>query len=202
MRLPILYSYRRCPYAMRARMALKHAGVEVELREISLREKPQHMIAISPKATVPVLVLPDGRVIDESLDIMAWALDKMDSWLINIDFEVAKRLIAENDGRFKKALDAYKYADRHPSKTQAEHRADGEIFLVKLEGLLKQNAGLLGTLPTFVDVAIFPFIRQFKGVDSQWFDAAPYPKVNAWLSSLIESDLFISIMKKHPTYIE
>jgi glutathione S-transferase len=127
----------------------------------------------------------------------AWIL-----WLVNIDFEVAKRLIAENDGRFKKALDAYKYADRHPSKTQAEHRADGEIFLVKLEGLLKQNAGLLGTLPTFVDVAIFPFIRQCKGVDSQWFDAAPYPKVNAWLSSLIESDLFISIMKKHPTYIE
>lgn len=203
MPLPTLYSYRRCPYAMRARMALAHAGIVVEMREISLREKPKQMVALSPKATVPVLVLPDGKVIDESLDIMVWALNRKDgdAWL-NIDLEAAKRLVLENDGRFKKALDAYKYAERHPEKTQAEHRADGEVFLGELEVLLQQGSGLFGLLPTFADIAIFPFIRQFRGVDNEWFEAAPYPKLAAWLSTLVESDLFISIMKKHPTYIE
>lgn len=203
MPLPTLYSYRRCPYAMRARMALAHAGIAVEVREISLREKPKQMVALSPKATVPVLVLPDGKVIDESLDIMVWALNQKDgdAWL-NIDLEAAKRLVLENDGRFKKALDAYKYAERHPEKTQAEHRADGEVFLGELEVLLQQASGLFGLLPTFADIAIFPFIRQFRGVDNEWFEAAPYPKLAAWLSTLVESDLFISIMKKHPTYIE
>ncbi|PCI56582.1 MAG: glutathione S-transferase [Methylophilaceae bacterium] len=203
MRLPILYSYRRCPYAMRARMALEHVGITVEIREISLREKPQQMVALSPKATVPVLVLPDGKVIDESLDIMTWALSHkgVDAWL-EIDIEAAKRLVLENDGQFKKALDAYKYAERNPEKTQAEHRADGEVFLHQLETLLQQKEGLFGVLPTFADIAIFPFIRQFRGVDSDWFEAAPYPKLAVWLTKLMESDLFISIMKKHPTYIE
>lgn len=203
MRLPILYSYRRCPYAMRARMALEHVGITVEIREISLREKPQHLVALSPKATVPVLVLPDGKVIDESLDIMTWALSHKgdDAWL-EIDIEAAKRLVLENDGQFKKALDAYKYAERNPEKTQVEHRADGEIFLYQLETLLQQNEGLFGVLPTFADIAIFPFIRQFRGVDSAWFEASPYPKLAAWLNTLMESNLFISIMKKHPTYIE
>lgn len=203
MRLPILYSYRRCPYAMRARMALEHVGITVEIREISLREKPQHLVALSPKATVPVLVLPDGKVIDESLDIMTWALSHKgdDAWL-EIDIEAAKRLVLENDGQFKKALDAYKYAERNPEKTQVEHRADGEIFLYQLETLLQQNEGLFGVLPTFADIAIFPFVRQFRGVDAAWFEASPYPKLAAWLNTLMESDLFISIMKKHPTYIE
>lgn len=203
MRLPILYSYRRCPYAMRARMALEHVGITVEIREISLREKPQHLVALSPKATVPVLVLPDGKVIDESLDIMTWALSHKgdDAWL-EIDIEAAKRLVLENDGQFKKALDAYKYAERNPEKTQAAHRADGEVFLYQLETLLQQNEGLFGVLPTFADIAIFPFVRQFRGVDAAWFEASPYPKLAAWLNTLMESDLFISIMKKHPTYIE
>lgn len=200
--LPILYSYRRCPYAMRARMALKHAEVKVEVREISLREKPRHMIALSPKGTVPVLVLPDGKVIDESLDIMEWALNQSggDAWLA-VDMDAARRLIVENDGPFKKALDAYKYAERHPEKTQFEYRVEGEAFLVQLENLLKERLGLFGKLPTFADIAIFPFIRQFRGVDHQWFDTAPYPKLNVWLKTLVESDLFVSIMKKHPTYI-
>lgn len=204
MDVPVLYSYRRCPYAMRARMALKYAGIDVEIREISLRDKPKQMITLSPKATVPVLVLTDGRVIDESLDIMNWALGQQDKdgWR-QIDLDAAKALITENDGSFKQSLDAYKYAERHPEKTPEEHRQDGEVFLAKLERLISAHGdGLFGRLPTMVDVAIFPFIRQFKGVDSQWFESSPYPKLNSWLNSLITSDLFISIMKKHPTYIE
>lgn len=204
MDVPVLYSYRRCPYAMRARMALKYAGIDVEIREISLRDKPKQMITLSPKATVPVLVLTDGRVIDESLDIMNWALGQQDKdgWR-QIDLDAAKALITENDVSFKQSLDAYKYAERHPEKTPEEHRQDGEVFLAKLERLLSAHGdGLFGRLPTMVDVAIFPFIRQFKGVDSQWFESSPYPKLNSWLNSLITSDLFISIMKKHPTYIE
>jgi glutathione S-transferase len=203
MALPILYSYRRCPYAMRARMALQYAGVEVEIREISLRNKPKHMLAISPKATVPVLLLPNGNVIDESLDIIYWALSQKDKagWL-NVDLQAAKHLILENDGYFKAALDAYKYAERHPEKTQVEHRSAGEAFLKALEVLLEKNTGLLGALPTIADVAIFPFVRQFKGVDRDWFNTAPYLKLHIWLASLEESDLFASIMQKHPTYIE
>jgi glutathione S-transferase len=198
----ILYSYRRCPYAMRARMALHYAGITVEIREISLRDKPADMVALSPKATVPVLVLSDGKVIDESLEIMLWALQQrdLDSWL-NIDLIAAKSLIQENDGWFKKALDAYKYAERHPEKTQVEYRMEGEVFLQTLEDLLQEQAGLFGALPSLADIAIFPFIRQFKGVNSQWFESAPYPKLNAWLTALIASDLFTSIMQKHPTYI-
>lgn len=200
---PVLYSYRRCPYAMRARMALKYTGIDVEIREISLRHKPKQLVAISPKATVPVLVLPDGQVIDESLDIIYWALDKQDTggWLAD-NLNTVQGLIAENDTTFKAALDRYKYADRHLEKTQAEHRAIGEVFLQKLESLLEQNNGLLGAQPTLADIAIFPFVRQFRGVDITWFETAPYPKLNAWLTTLIESALFASIMQKHPTYIE
>jgi glutathione S-transferase len=201
--LPILYSYRRCPYAMRARMALKYAGINLEIREISLREKPKHMVVISPKATVPVLVLSEKQVIDESLDIMNWALHQSDQngWL-NIDMKLAKQLIIENDTTFKQSLDTYKYADRYPEKTRAEYRAQGEVFLQKLETMLSNDVGLMGKLPTLVDIAIFPFIRQFKGVDSQWFSNAGYPKLNAWLTTLVESELFLSIMQKHPTYID
>lgn len=188
---------------MRARMALQYAGIDVEIREIALRQKPQHMIAVSPKATVPVLVLTDETVIDESLAIMFWALNQKDTdgWL-DIDLSDAKALIQINDGWFKRALDAYKYADRYPEKTQAEHRAVGEVFLEQLEVLLQQHQGLCGHLPSLADIAIFPFIRQFKGVDSEWFETSPYPKVNAWLTTLIQSELFIRIMQKHPTYLD
>lgn len=200
---PVLYSYRRCPYAMRARMALHYAGVDVEIREISLREKPKHLIAISPKATVPVLVLSDGKVIDESLDIMDWALSQQDEvgWR-HVDMVATKQLISENDGDFKQALDAYKYAERHPEKTQVQHRADGEVFLNKLEGFLDGQQGLFGRLPTMADIAIFPFVRQFRGVDQHWFEQSPYSKLNVWLTTLIESELFTSVMKKHPTYFD
>lgn len=203
MAAPILYSYRRCPYAMRARMALKYTGIDVDIREITFRDKPKHLLSVSPKGTVPVLVLSDGRVIDESMDIICWALSQQDDggWL-SADDGAVETLIAENDTTFKAALDAYKYSERHPEKTQVEHRADGAIFLQKLEALLVKQDGLFGPLPTLADVAIFPFIRQFRGVDVTWFEASPYVALNAWLTTLIESELFISIMQKQPTYIE
>lgn len=203
MTTPILYSYRRCPYAMRTRMALKYAGIDVDIREISFRDKPKHLLLISPKGTVPVLVLLDGRVKDESLDIIYWALGQqdVDGWLA-VDALSAKAIIAENDSSFKAALDAYKYPERNPENTQSEHRATGETFLRKLEGLLEKNDGLLGPLPTLADIAIFPFVRQFRGVDVAWFEASSYVKLNSWLTVLIESPLFVSVMQKHPTYIE
>lgn len=201
--LPILYSYRRCPYAMRARMALKVAGIEVEIREISLREKPKHMLAISPKGTVPVLVPADGQVIEESLDIMHWSLNQHDpeGWLA-IDMASAQALMEENDTSFKKALDRYKYADRFPERTQEDYRQDGEVFLAKLEAMLANQAYLLKQTPSMADIAIFPFIRQFRGVDIKWFETSPYTKLNRWINGLIESELFLSIMQKHPTYLD
>lgn len=200
MALPILYSYRRCPYAMRARMALKLAGVDVEIREISLRDKPAHMLQVSPKGTVPVLVLQDGTVIEQSLEIMHWALQQ--HALIANANEVADELILENDTVFKQALDAYKYPERYPSKSQIESRADGEVFLQKLENLLLENLYLFGDTPSLADIGIFPFVRQFAAVDVAWFGKSAYPKLQHWLNRLVESKLFISVMEKQPTYIE
>jgi glutathione S-transferase len=196
--LPILYSYRRCPYAMRARMALKLAGIEVEIREISLREKPAQLLQVSPKATVPVLILHHGSVIDESLAIMEYALKEH---ALQPSIHAASRaVILENDTNFKQALDAYKYPERHPNKSQLQHRADGEVFLQQLENLLLQNTYLFGAKPSFADYAIFPFIRQFAAVDLVWFEASPYPKLRAWLNSWLESELFLSVMQKQPTF--
>ena len=203
--LPILYSYRRCPYAMRARMALKLADIAVEIREISLREKPAHMLQVSPKATVPVLVLPDGSVIEESIEIMLFALKKH-TLASNIHAGVVA-LILQNDTGFKQALDAYKYPERFPTQAQRVYRQQGEVFLLQLENLLQQNTYLFDATPTFADYAIFPFVRQFAAVDVAWFggfnqDSANYPKLRTWLKSLVESDLFKRVMEKQPTYIE
>ena len=198
--LPILYSYRRCPYAMRARMALKLANIEVEIREISLRNKAAHMLQMSPKGTVPVLILVDGTVIDESLAIMQYALQA------NIHKGLLE-LITENDTNFKQALDAYKYPERNQKKSQTEYRQQGEVFLQQLENMLQQNVYLFAATPSFADYAIFPFIRQFAAVDLVWFggfnqDSANYPKLCTWLKSLVESDLFKSVMEKQLTYVE
>lgn len=201
---PILYSYRRCPYAMRARMALKLAEIAVEIREISLREKPAHMLQVSPKGTAPVLVLQDGTVIEESLEIMQWAL-KGNALGVNIHEGAgapALALISENDNAFKCALDAYKYPERYLNKTQIQHRAEGEVFLQKLENLLQENLYLFSAKPSLADIAIFPFIRQFAAVDAAWFENATYPKLQAWLKILVESELFIRVMEKQPIYIE
>jgi glutathione S-transferase len=207
MYLPVLYSYRRCPYAMRARMALHFAGIQVEMREIALKNKPQHMLEVSPKGTVPILVLANGSVIDESLDIMRWALTQKDSedWQMADDVilqQAAASLIAENDAIFKQALDRYKYAIRYPEQPLEFYRAEGEVFLDKLEGLLKQTAHLCRNSRSLADIAIFPFVRQFAAVDEAWFVHASYPKLRAWLNELVQSALFLSVMEKQPTWID
>jgi glutathione S-transferase len=204
--VPILYSFRRCPYAMRARMALTYAGVSVELREVVLRDKPSAMLKASAKGTVPVLVLPDGAVIDESIDVMFWALQHgdPDQWLPRdsdggIPGDTAK-LISENDGSFKALLDKYKYADRHPEHTAQWYRDQAHVFLQNLEARLSEQQWLQGSLLGFADVAIFPFIRQFAMVDRPWFDQAPYPQLRRWLNILLESTLFTSVMSKYPQW--
>jgi glutathione S-transferase len=197
--LPILYSYRRCPYAMRARMALKLADIPVEIREISLRDKPAHMLQISPKGTVPVLQLGDGTVIEESLEIMLWAFKG--HTLQSSIHEASRALISANDISFKKALDAYKYPERHPNKTQTQHRADGEVFLQKLEQMLNLHTHLLSGEAGLADMAIFPFVRQFAAVDDTWWQMQPYPKLYAWLNGWLESTLFKNVMTKNPTFV-
>lgn len=194
----ILYSYRRCPYAMRARMALKLANIAVETREVSLRDKPAHMLQISPKGTVPVLQLADGTVIDESLEIMILAFKE--HALQGSIHEDSRALIFDNDSSFKKALDAYKYPERHPNQTQIQHRADGEVFLQKLEHMLSLHAYLLSDDAGIADIAIFPFVRQFAAVDDAWWQTKQYPKLYDWLNGWVESELFNSVMTKNPTY--
>lgn len=200
MSLPILYSYRRCPYAMRARMALRYAGIAVEIREIVLRNKPQAMLAVSPKGTVPVLVLPDGEAIDESLEIMGWALAQHDPDGWRLEDDRVATLIRENDSSFKQALDRYKYADRYPDQSEETYRLQGELFLARLEALLAQHACLLSDRLTQADVAIFPFVRQFSMVDADWFAKAPYPHLRQWLTRLLASDLFIGVMQKQTAW--
>ncbi len=199
--LPILYSYRRCPYAMRARLAIDAADIAVELREISLRDKPKHMLQVSPKGTVPVLILPNGAVIEQSLEIMCWALQHNDpqNWL-DADFGKMQALIAKNDTSFKNALDGYKYPERN-LHTQMHYRQQGEIFLQQLDSLLNVHTYLLKDTASLVDMAVFPFVRQFAAVDSAWFGGANYLKLKIWLDALVNSALFERVMQKQPTYI-
>jgi len=203
---PILYSYRRCPYAMRARMALSYAGIQVEIREIALREKPAHMLAVSPKGTVPVLVLASNEVLEQSLDIMDWALQQsdVDEWIIQDQAgqKLTADLIATNDGAFKKSLDKYKYAIRFPENPPEIYRAQGEEFLQRLEILLQQNTYLCRNTISKADVAIFPFVRQFSMVDENWFESADYPSLKAWLNGLLNSQLFLGVMQKYPVWAD
>ena len=195
--LALLYSYRRCPYAMRARMALSYAGIAYQVQDISLKDKPAGLLAVSPKGTVPVLVLSDGRVLEQSLDIMHWALQQHDpaQWL-GIDRDKSQALISENDRAFKQALDKYKYASRFPEQSAASYRSQAEVFLCKLELALQDQLFLSGTHLSLTDVAIFPFIRQFAAVDANWFAQAAYPKLQAWLQARLESSLFLGVMVK------
>ena len=199
MTLPVLYSFRRCPYAIRARLALRQAGIEVELREVVLRDKPAEMLAISPKGTVPVLQLPDGRVIDESIDIMNWALGQKDpdGWLMQGEEDEQAELIALNDAHFKPALDRYKYSERFPQKSAAEWRAAAEDWLAPLESLLSDRTYFFGNTPSLADAAIFPFVRQFAGVDTEAFERAPLPRMRNWLDAWLVSPLFAAVMTKH-----
>ncbi|HSJ78241.1 MAG TPA: glutathione S-transferase [Erythrobacter sp.] len=197
---PILYSFRRCPYAMRARMALWVAGIAVELREVKLAAKPPQLAEASPKATVPVLVLSDGSVIDESLAIMRWALAQNDpeGWLAGDD----TTLIATNDGVFKYHLDRAKYPGRYEEDGVTDHRAAALALLAPLEQRLAQAAYLCGPVRTLTDMALFPFIRQFAHIDREWFAQQPLPNLQGWLERHIASDLFAAIMPKFAPWAE
>ena len=197
----ILYSFRRCPYCMRAHMALKYAGIDVELREVDLNDMPEEALRVSSNATVPLLVLDDGSFIDESWDIVKWALEQNDPdhWLGKdkehlLDAEI---LIETNDFSFKEDLDHYKYADRHPENTQEYYRERCEEFIEELEEMLSDNTFLLAEKLSLADIGVFPFVRQFSKVDEEWFAESPYPRVRHWLQSLIDSALFKQVFKKH-----
>jgi glutathione S-transferase len=202
--LPVLYSFRRCPYAMRARMALLYSSINLELREVLLKDKPSAMLAASPKGTVPVLLLPDSQVLDQSRDIMHWALaiNDQQQWLNEELMESINALIDYNDNQFKSHLDHYKYWERFPAETQIFYRAQAEIFLSLLEEHLGHHRYLLADKVSMADIALFPFIRQFAFVDKAWFDQAPYPKLKIWLQDFLESPLFLAAMKKLPPWQE
>jgi len=201
----VLYSYRRCPYAMRARMALAYAQIPVEIREISLREKPASMLAISPKGTVPVLQCGE-LVIEQSLEIMIWALQKSDpdQWLKSSFLDEAWQLIELNDGSFKALLDQYKYPERiklSPSLTrEAILEKAIQTFIAPLEERLGSQPFLFGEQISIADIAIFPFIRQFAMVDKEWFDLAPFFNLKKWLDFHLGSPLFLGVMQKYPTW--
>ncbi|WP_084716655.1 glutathione S-transferase [Thalassospira permensis] len=203
---PVLYSFRRCPYAMRARMALLASGTDVELREVVLRDKPPSMIDASPKATVPVLILPDGTVIDESLEIMVWALAENDpeKWLEpeSGKLEDMLALISQNDGPFKHHLDRYKYFNRYEDADPVEHRRDAEKILNRLDGRLAVGKYLFGTRPALADFAIAPFVRQFANTDRDAFDAAPFVHLQRWLDDFLNSRWFETAMVRYDQWHE
>ncbi len=195
--LPLLYSFRRCPYAMRARMALVVAAVQCNVVEVEFKNKPAHLLEISPKGTVPVLQTLEEGIIDESLDVMRWALSRSDphGWM-NCNLDEAFGLISYNDGSFKKALDRYKYPNRYPDENCSNARDIGEQFLMQLNDSLKRTQYLMGDSITIVDIAIFPFIRQFANADREWFDALDIEPLQNWLNNLLNSDIFVQVMKK------
>lgn len=197
---PLLYTFRRCPFAIRARLAIKVSGVAVDMQEVSLRAKPKEMLECSPKGTVPVLKFADGRVLEQSLDIMQWALSLNDPehWLDHDQAVLAEimALIKQNDESFKPALDLYKYAVRFPEHSEAYYREQAEPFLAELNTRLNQDGYLMGGRNTLADMAIFPFIRQFCNVNPDWFYASRYHHLIAWLDWLVGSELFQDIMQK------
>ncbi|MCC2980975.1 glutathione S-transferase [Sphingomonas sp. IC4-52] len=188
---PILYSFRRCPYAMRARLALAVSGTHHELREVKLSQKPPAMLSASPKGTVPVLQLANGTVIDESLDIMRWALNRRDpeDWLLRDD----PSLVAFSDSSFKRDLDRYKYPERHGADP-VDHRDRALPFLRDLDARLAASGQLCGPSRGLADAAIMPFVRQFAAVDRSWFDGQQLPHLKRWLADHLASDLFQSVM--------
>lgn len=191
--LPKLFSFRRCPYAMRARLALLVSEQKFDLHEVSLRVKPAAMLDASPKGTVPVLVLPDGTVIDESLDIMLWALGRNDPehWLAGLN----PALIAQNDGQFKHHLDRYKYAPRYACDPQP-HGAAALAILREWDARIGETGQLCGPAHSMTDMAIMPFVRQFAATDRDWFAAQAVPHIHRWLAEHEASALFARVMEK------
>ena len=199
---PLLYTYRRCPYAMRARMALIMAGMEFDAYEISLREKPAEMLAVSPKGTVPVLVLPTGEVLEQSLHIMRWAFEQHDptQWWSRAQSPENLALVSLNDGMFKQLLDRYKYPERF-NLTERNTPRDQAVsgFIQQLEQRFHHALYLGGQQPCAADIALFPFVRQYRAVDEQWFDAQALPETQRWLQEWLQSELFNRCMKKLPS---
>ena len=194
--MPILYSFRRCPYAMRARLAISLSGIKVELREVVLREKPRQMLELSPKGTVPVLVCHDDQVIDESFDIMIWALG-------NDFFKIEEcELVKHCDENFKPWLDRYKYPNKYKDNTQEFVLENAMNFLELLEKKLEKNIFLFGSNRGFADIGIAPFIRQFAHVDIEWFLSLKYPKLINWYKEFVDWHVFKSIMEKNPKWAD
>lgn len=194
--LPILYSFRRCPYAIRARLVIAISGVAIETIEVDLKAKPERMLLLSPKGTVPVLVLPDGLVVDESLEIMLWALRQHDPLDLLAMLDEALVLIDRNDGEFKFALDRYKYPERYPEFSVTHYRQQSELVLKDLNQRLEQHQYLLGDKASIADIALMPFVRQFAQVDRVWFNASAYSKLRDWLHAWVVSDLFSAVIRK------
>jgi len=194
---PILYSFRRCPYAMRARLALDVSGQAVRLREVVLRDKPEEMLAVSPKGTVPVLRTVDGTILEESLDIMYWALKQHDpeNWLV--EEPKSAELIADIDGPFKHHLDRYKYSNRYDGAVAEQHRSAAMPYLVALNERLAEGPWLLGGDARLADYAILPFVRQFANTDRDWFDRQDWPYLKVWLERFLSSSRFKNVMGKY-----
>lgn len=202
MKRPLLYTYRRCPYAMRARMALMQAAIGFDAHEIVLSNKPPEMLTVSPKGTVPVLVLPDGQVIEQSLDIMRWAFAGPDQqgWWRRAQTPDNQDLIARNDGPFKQQLDRYKYPQRWEEADPARHRDQAATgLLLRLEQRLAREPFLGGKQACAADLAIFPFVRQFRAVDPDWFDIQVWHATRLWLQGWLQSAQFQACMKKLPS---
>lgn len=202
--LPILYSFRRCPYAMRARLALAASRRACLLREVILRDKPQALYEASPKGTVPVLVQPDGTVLDESLDIMLWALQTHDPEHCLPGTAEARAamlaLIAENDGGFKTQLDRYKYPQRYQLENGAPARDAARPWLQELDARLAHQPWLFGDRPALADMAIAPFVRQFAHTDRAWFQQQDWPHLLRWLDAFLGSAAFAQVMEKYPAW--
>lgn len=200
-----LYSFRRCPYAMRARLALRASGVAYEHREVALKAKPAEMLALSPKGTVPVLCLSTGEVLEESLDIMVWALEQNDpqAWLPRSAdaWTLTRASLALNDGEFKTHLDRYKYPQRFGLVDGASHRAQGALILMQWQAHLARHAYLAGDQWGLLDACVAPFVRQFARTDRVWFDAQPWPNLAQWLSAFENSQMFAAVMHKHPLWV-
>ena len=202
--LPILYSFRGCPYAMRARMAIHISSQKCEIREVLLRDKPPSMLEYSSKGTVPVLVLQSGEVIDESLDVIDWALNlnDPDNWQRSKDNEKTKELIKINDGEFKHHLDRYKYSKRYDNEDPEFHRKKCLSFIEKVNSELQNSKYIFDDAISYIDISLLPFIRQFRIADNEWFDELPYENVKSWLSNFLNSELLKSIMSKYDLWKE
>ena len=196
MKLPVLYTFRRCPNAMRARISMYYSKISYEHREILLKERPKKLYQLSPKGTVPVLNLPDGKVIDESLDIMKWSVsvNDPDAWFVNnIDHQL--EIISINDEEFKKWLDRYKYHDRYPEYSVEYYRGKCEKILDNFEKILASEKFLFSNNISLVDIALLPFVRQFSNVDIIWFRKR-FIHLSGWMDGLIGMEIFQAMMKK------